>query len=186
MFSIRRHGGRYKTERNEANITPTAQKATRNPNTLWGAARSHLHTPGPWTSRLALAPLFRSSAPDWLTEGRRRREAALASGTPEAAVRLPSSSSSSSVLVRLPPYKTVVYTIYLSTIKSAKEKRRGPKKKHKRIHSFLLSTKTSCRTKTKRGNNLILKGSTKIHSIRQTRIDYHIHKWFTNHLLLVP
>ncbi len=182
MFSIRRHGGRYKTERNEANITPTAQKATRNPNTLWGAARSHLHTPGPWTSRLALSPLFRSSAPDWLTEGRRRREAALASGTPEAAVRL----SSSSVLVRLPSYKTVVYTICLSTIKSAKEKRRGAKKKHKRIHSFLLTTKTSCRTKTKRGNNLILKGNTKIHSIRQTRIHYQIHKWFTNHLLLVP
>jgi hypothetical protein len=63
-------------------------------------------------------------------------------------------SSSASVLVRLPSYKTVVYTIYHSTIKSAKEKKRGPKKKHKRIHSFLLSTKTSCRTKTKRGTNL--------------------------------
>jgi len=79
----------------------------------------------------------------------------LASGTPEAAVRL--SSSSSSVLVRLPSYKTVVYSIYLSTIKSAKEKRRGPKKKHKRIHSSLLSTKTSCRTKTKRGTTLYQK-----------------------------
>jgi hypothetical protein len=65
----------------------------------------------------------------------------MASGTPEAAVRLSSSSSSSSssVLVRLPSYKTVVYTIYLSTIKSTKEKKRkaGLKRTTRGfIHSF--------------------------------------------------
>jgi hypothetical protein len=91
----------------------------------------------------------------------------LGSGTPEAAVRL--SSSSSSVLVRLPSYKTVVYTIYLSTIKSAKDKKRAQKEPQE--DSFIPSQhKNKLQNQNKTRNNLRFKGSTKIHSIRQPEL----------------
>ncbi len=76
---------------------------------------------------------------------------------------------------------------YISLNNQIRKRKETGAQKETQEDSFIPSQhKNKLQNQNKKRNKLILKGSTKIHSIRQTRIDDHIHKWFTNHLLLVP